>query len=239
MQSEVGEILAQCGFVVDVEKKVETARGEVELDVYAEENIKGRKYSVICECKLWNSNIPQSVIHSFRTVVGDVGANKGYIISLKGFQSGSVKAVNYTNVELTTWEEFQQAFAETWVENYFVPTITKELDKLLGYTEPLVQKWMCEIPDHEVEVVKALREKYLHFAMIVMSCTSYVRIFNKHDRFPVLPLIDDDKFSKEGLENIPQDITQSVGYREFLDSCLRYGREGISEFQEVRRRNNV
>lgn len=37
LQTEVGEILAQCGFTVEVEKTVETARGEVELDVYAEE----------------------------------------------------------------------------------------------------------------------------------------------------------------------------------------------------------
>jgi hypothetical protein len=239
LQAEVGEILAQCGFTVEVEKTVETARGEVEIDVSAEETIKGRRYSVVCECKLWNSKIPQSVIHSFRTVVGDIGANKGYIISKNGFQSGSVKAVNYTNVELVTWESFQQEFAETWIENYFVPTITQELDKLLDYTEPLVQKWMCEIPNHEVDVVKGLREKYLPFAMVVMSCTSYVRIFNKHDRFPVLPLIDDSKFSKEGLKNIPNEIVEAVGYREFLNECLDYGKKGISEFQEVRKRNNV
>ncbi|MCJ7560222.1 hypothetical protein MUO79_06345 [Candidatus Bathyarchaeota archaeon] len=51
LQNEVGEILEQCGFSVQVEKKVDTARGEAVLDVYAGEVVKGRKYSIICKCK--------------------------------------------------------------------------------------------------------------------------------------------------------------------------------------------
>ncbi|WP_369857685.1 hypothetical protein [Candidatus Thalassolituus haligoni] len=43
----------QCGFNVELEKKIETVRGDVELDVYAEEVIKGRKYSIAVECKNW------------------------------------------------------------------------------------------------------------------------------------------------------------------------------------------
>jgi len=239
LQNEVGEILIQCGFTVEVEKKVTTARGEAELDVYAEEIVKGRKYTIICECKFWNSKIPQSVIHGFRTILGDTGANKGYIISLKGFQSGSVKATNFTNLDLITWEEFQHEFCSSWIENYFIPTITEELDLLLGYTEPLVQKWMCEVPDHEIEIIKSLREKYLAFSMIVMSCTSYVQIFSKKDRFPSLPLSQDEKFTQEALEAIPIEIKDAIGYREFLNECIKFGQQGINEFREVRERNNV
>ena len=66
LQNEVGKILEECGFSVEVEKKVDTARGKAELDVYAEEIVKGRKYSIVCECKHWKSNIPQTIIHSFR-----------------------------------------------------------------------------------------------------------------------------------------------------------------------------
>lgn len=238
LQDKVGEILSQSGFCVEVEKKTKTARGEAELDVYAEERIKGRKYTVICECKLWNSKIPQSVIHGFRTIISDTGANKGYIISLKGFQSGSTKAANHTNLELITWQEFQNEFYETWVEKYFVPTMWEKLEPLLGYTDLFGQKWMCGIPDHEVEVVKSLREKYLPFAMIVMSCTN-VQIFSKKDRFPVLPLSTDEKYAKEGLDAIPAAITEAIGYREFLNECIKYGQQGISEFREVRERNNV
>ncbi|MCB9333861.1 MAG: restriction endonuclease [Lewinellaceae bacterium] len=70
------------------------------MDVYAEETIKGRKYSIICECKHWKSNIPQSVIHGFRTVTADLGCNIGYIITTSDFQLGATKAAELTNVEL-------------------------------------------------------------------------------------------------------------------------------------------
>jgi len=238
LQNEVGEILSQCGFTVEVEKKVTTARGEAELDVYAEEIIKGRKYTIICECKFWKSKIPQSIIHGFRTILSDTGANKGYIICLKGFQSGSVKAANFTNLDLVTWEEFQSAFCNSWIENYFIPTITEELDPLLGYTEPLVQKWMCEVPDHEIETIKGLREKYLVFSIIVMSCTTYTQLFKRRE-LPSLPLSKNDKYTQEALEALPAEIKDTAGYREFLNECIKYGKYGINEFREVRARNNV
>lgn len=64
LQSEVAQILNECGFTVEVEKKIRTARGVVEIDVYAEETIRGRKYSIACECKHWKSRVPQSVAYS-------------------------------------------------------------------------------------------------------------------------------------------------------------------------------
>ncbi len=54
LQNKVSEVLSECGFYVQINKITKTARGKVELDVYAEETIKGRKYSIVCECKFWN-----------------------------------------------------------------------------------------------------------------------------------------------------------------------------------------
>jgi hypothetical protein len=44
--------------------------------------VQGRRYTTLCECKYWRSAVPQAVIHGFRTVVGDIGANKGYAIAV-------------------------------------------------------------------------------------------------------------------------------------------------------------
>lgn len=63
LQNRVAEILKECNFNVEIEKKAETAREKVELDIFAEEKIKGRKYSIACECKYWQANIPQNIIH--------------------------------------------------------------------------------------------------------------------------------------------------------------------------------
>ncbi len=54
LQTEVGRILEECGFDGEVERKIQSARGVVELDVYAEETVRGRKYAIVFECKHWN-----------------------------------------------------------------------------------------------------------------------------------------------------------------------------------------
>lgn len=130
LQAKVGEILEECGFKVEIEKNVQSVRGAVEIDVYAIEEIDGRKYSVLCECKYkyWKTNIPQTIIHAFRTVVNDTGSNVGYIITTSKFQSGAKESVTKTNVELLTWNEFQSLFFDSWFANFFYASLSKSLN---------------------------------------------------------------------------------------------------------------
>jgi hypothetical protein len=58
----------------------------------------------ICECKFWSKPVPQEVIHSFRTVLSDLGAHRGFIIARTGFQAGAREAVTKTNLDLLTFE---------------------------------------------------------------------------------------------------------------------------------------
>ena len=133
---------------------------------------------------------------------------------------------------------FQSQFFETWFKNYLSPTITEGLDRLIGFTEPLVQTWMCEIPDEEVEVVKALRSKYADLAALVMTFTSYSWSLRRNG-FPTLPLRQSLPEQYNGKVNVPDAILDAAGYREFLEYALAYGGEGIEEFQSVRDRNGV
>ena len=107
LQKQVALILEESGLTVEIEKVILSVRGKIEIDVVASENIDRRTYSILIECKHWKSRIPQTIIHGFRTVISDIGANIGYIISTNGFQSGSYEAAEYTNVKIVTWEEFQ------------------------------------------------------------------------------------------------------------------------------------
>src|ERR1035437_6014616 len=70
LQNNVAEILAECGYKTFVEKTIQTVRGNVEIDVFAEKT-EGFKTIILCECKYWDTNIPQHVIHALRTVVND------------------------------------------------------------------------------------------------------------------------------------------------------------------------
>lgn len=114
LQDKVAYVLKSCDYSVETPRKISTVRGNVEVDVYAECS----DMSVICECKYWETKIPQNVILAFRTVVDDIGANKGIIISKNGFQVGAYKNAANTNIELETWDEFLETYKEKYLKSY-------------------------------------------------------------------------------------------------------------------------
>ena len=239
LQIKVAEILNECGFATDIEKTVTTARGQVELDVYAEEEIKGRKYSIVCECKYWKSAIPQAVIHGFRTVVNDLGCNIGYIITTSDYQKGAIQTAEYTNVELLTWENFQTKFFESWFENFFTVKITNELDPLMTYTEPILPIWFDKMSSDDKAKYYSLKDEYdvLGYPIMVLFST-YSRTFKKNV-IPKLPLIDLIKNPEEAEGKIPADILNEGGYKEFLNKVIDFGKIGISKFRELGQKYNI
>lgn len=58
LQEMVAQVLIECGFATEVEKKIQSVRGEVEIDVYAEEKVFNRLNIILFECKYWKSKIP-------------------------------------------------------------------------------------------------------------------------------------------------------------------------------------
>ena len=236
LQDEVARILLECGFQAEVSKIVSTPRGKVEIDVYAEENVAGRTYRIVCECKRWRARVPQTVIHSFRTVVAETGANAGYIISRSGYQRGALAASEMTNVRLVTWEEFQSEFEPLWLEKFFSPALTKLLDPLLTYTEPLIPPWVEKLSPQDRKDFFALKERYLPFGLVVMEFSPYVRALGLTKRpFRPLPLrgwVPDPP----GPEKIPTSIMDATGYRDFFDLAVEYGTKAIAEFRVFRDR---
>lgn len=234
LQDEVGRILEECGFAVEVNKTLEMARGKVEIDVYAEELVRGRKNIIVCECKYWKSKIPQSVIHGFRTVVQEVGANIGYVVSLEGFQSGSYAANEFTNIQLVTWTQFQEAFLESWYENFFTKEIDEKLDSIMTYAEPFLPSWFEKMPTKDKRRYVELREKYEIFGVIMQSLGPYSRLLTKAP-IPALPLRK--KWSSIcDLGTMPSHILDEHGYRELLNSAIAYSDEALIEFHELRDR---
>lgn len=242
LQNKVAEIFRECGFIVEIEKTIQSARGQVEIDVYAEEEIRGRKYVLLCECKHWQSRVPQSTIHGFRTIVGDIGAHKGFIISTSGFQAGSFTASDLTNIELLTWENFRTAFEDTWLERYFLPTIAERLHALIDCVSPSGPDWAEKGSESDFQDLRELRARYMSFGMLALRL-AYWPEWNKHQRgslqlAPKLPLescFDDQRL----LQNLPREIVQATAYREFCNLCLEYGEAAIQEFHAIRDRIKV
>jgi len=237
LQDETARILRECGFSVEIEKVVETARGSVELDVYAEESIDGRRYSIICECKHWRSRVPQTVVHGFRTVVGDLGANLGLIVASSGFQSGAGPAATYTNVKLVTWEEFQAEFEQTWLKRYLQPTVSDRCDPLLTYSEPLLPAWFGALSSQQKDEFLNLKRQHDEFGWLMMTFTPYVRMLH-HAPFPELPLrARVAQLSDEAI--IPEEVLDAVGYRQFLDAALAHSDRAVAQFRALRPRDEA
>jgi hypothetical protein len=232
LQTEVGRILSECGFAVEVEKKIGSARGAVELDVYAEETVRGRRYAIACECKYWKSRIPQAVIHGFRTVVQEIGANVGYIVSMEGFQSGAVAASELTNLKLVTWQEFQGLFEESWFEEFFTKQIDEKLDGLMTYAEPFLPAWFERMIEEDKSMYFSLKEKHDLFGIVMQSLGPYTRILSKGP-IPNLPLRSRLK-PDPALSTIPDQILDETGYRELLEASIAHGEAALAEFRVLR-----
>lgn len=87
LQDCVARLLNECCLSAATDVQIQTVRGRVNVDVLAENNEQVPPVTTIIECKLWKRKVSKTVVHSLRTLVNDCGANWGWIVSAKGFQS--------------------------------------------------------------------------------------------------------------------------------------------------------
>jgi hypothetical protein len=110
LQGGVARILTELGLRVELERTVITPRGAVELDVFAIDEASVDDITYVIERKNWSRSVNQSVVHSFTTVMHEVGAHIGFIVSKKGLQSGAREYTRNTNITGMTYAEFQQRY---------------------------------------------------------------------------------------------------------------------------------
>ncbi|MFL6605658.1 MAG: restriction endonuclease [Steroidobacteraceae bacterium] len=160
LQNLVAQMFLELGCDVGVGQHVDLVRGKKEIDVLVKDPETTPTSQYLCECKFWSKPIPQEVVHSFRTIVSDYGAHRGFVISRAGFQSGAREAVQKTNVDLVTFEELQGIFVGRWrvsMGKRFMPYA----DRLFPYWDfPGRQPKIKWTPWH-VEKQQLLTEAYL------------------------------------------------------------------------------
>lgn len=115
LQNTIARILREVGFATSSPKKLKLARGSVEVDVFSVDTTTEPNIIYTCEAKYWNKRVSKTVVHAFRSVVSDYGANVGLIISKKGFQRGAEGAAEHSNIRLMTFEEFEKLFLDRWL----------------------------------------------------------------------------------------------------------------------------
>jgi len=106
-QDDSAEFFRSLGFTATVNAVVEGARGKHEIDVLVEFTHAGALTRWIIECKYWKSAIRKEKVLALQSIAQDVGADRAFLLSEKGFQSGAVRVARNTNITLTNLEDLQ------------------------------------------------------------------------------------------------------------------------------------
>lgn len=235
LQKQVKKIFEECGLKAEIVKEIRTVRGSVKVDVYAIDSSNQPSITYLCECKYWKSSVPKSVVHAFRTVVGDYGANWGFIISSKGFQSGAFEAASKSNIQLLTWSQFQDLFVERWIEKYMIPQIQKETTALIEYTEPInsrIFRKADQLDDKSLQCFHKLRNNYADLAFLALLInTSEFRLFKfRSANLPLRKTLSKNELSKT---SIPSEILDATCLREVTDCIIKHTRKGVAAFDQL------
>lgn len=230
LEELVTAFLCECGMDARRQVTLELPRGAVDVDVIAEEAVDGIVHQTICECKNWETNIPRAVVHAFRTVMQETGAHRGYIVSRVGFQTGAIEAAEATNIELVTFEQFQEIYFDKWFKKR-IWAVEEEVGGFPTYYEPLGKPGYGKLEsDEERAAYDAVWEKYLFAGLMRLPFSPHIRMFREYP-YPELPF-DISKMAEEGVV-VPDDIATASGYREFLDLLVGYCKKGLIELRQV------
>jgi tetrahydromethanopterin S-methyltransferase subunit G len=232
LQTGVNKIFNEIGLTSEVEKNIDTPRGTVEIDVFAEDLNSVDKIKYVVECKNWSSSIPQTVVHSFTTVMHETGGNIGYIISKIGLQKGAREYTKNTNISGLTYEEFQRKYFNVWYQNYFVPSIGDAVDSLSQYVEPINSrrdKEVSKLSSEKQEQFTQLQNQYMAFG-IAMAFFEFPRYSPRM----AVSTPDDINEIKNRLAKIGKEFRlESYYFRELLTEIIGKVKNTTGQFNQI------
>lgn len=107
-QEEIAAYFRSLGVNADTNQPVQGVRTKHDIDVFVTTKFLSADLHWVIEAKKWNSKVPKEKVLALRTIVDDIGADKGFIISELGFQKGAYEAAENTNILLYTMTEFKE-----------------------------------------------------------------------------------------------------------------------------------
>ena len=105
LQVKVADLFRETDCKVEEEVILQGARDKHKVDVFVICERDGLETKMIIECKFWNSRVDIGQVMALAEIVSDLGAEKGIIVSKKGFQKGAYNAVKIRNIDLLTFRE--------------------------------------------------------------------------------------------------------------------------------------
>ena len=197
LEEKVLEIFLSLGYKAEKNAKIKGTKATHEVDVWALIKYGGLLYRVVVECKFWNTNVNKAQVGNLLTIVLDIGAEKGVIISKVGFQQGAKDLATNSNIELYTFEQFLEKTKKA-TERWFrykifdlINLLRTPFYKFQGIYRDKAEKidgwWVPS--DHGNKLIKSL----VHFEMKLNDIDNlkFPRVY------PKIPFTSEDSLSFE------------------------------------------
>lgn len=104
------------GLFADTDQPLDGVRSSHKVDVVVRGNRAGLEFLWIVECKRWKTNVPKSAVATLSAIVQDLGADRGILLSEKGFQPGAVALAQKSNITLTSVAALKEDTYHEWVD---------------------------------------------------------------------------------------------------------------------------
>lgn len=104
-QEEAAEFFRSIGMEAETDATLQGVRTTHAIDVLVKSQHAGFEVTWLVECKKWNTRVSKLHVLALREIVADTGADRGILLSERGFQSGAIEAANLTNVQVTSLAE--------------------------------------------------------------------------------------------------------------------------------------
>lgn len=110
------ELFCSTGHTCEKDVVIKGARGTHQIDVLVSLNISPPGHRWLIECKNWGRSVGKHEVEAFKTVIDDIGADHGYILTEHGFQKGAVEIARMFNISLASLSQFEQQFAREQID---------------------------------------------------------------------------------------------------------------------------
>lgn len=104
-QEKICSYFISMGTFATTNTTINGIRTNHDVDILVQTKFLGHEITWIVEAKHWKTRISKLHVLALRTIIDDIGADKGFIISDKGFQKGAIEATKNTNIVLKTFDE--------------------------------------------------------------------------------------------------------------------------------------
>jgi Restriction endonuclease len=112
-QCDAAALLRELGFSTQVNASLAEPNGAVHaIDVVGRRTVAGVDLLWIVECKYWNKPVPIEKVLALRSLVLDLGADRGLLMSESGFQSGAIRTANQKDITLTSLDDMRASAAD-------------------------------------------------------------------------------------------------------------------------------